>query len=84
MITAAATVTLNGVTYLVNDTTHDTNTNTSTLGVLQVDYQTPQNYGSELLIDTTFNGYIGEVIAVEGTLNGTQKSNILNYLDTKY
>lgn len=84
IFSVASTITLNGTTYNLNDTTHNTNMATSTMYVMQTDYQNPQNYNAENLIPTSFTGYIGEVIAVEGTLDGTQKSNILNYLDTKY
>jgi hypothetical protein len=38
----------------------------------------------EMLIDTNFNGAIGEVIAIEGSLTTTQKDNIRNYLESKY
>ena len=78
----SATVKIGGTTY--TGTIHDTNLGLSTTQIIQVDFDSPVNFTAGTMIDTTFNGGIGEVMAISGTLSGAQKTNILTYLDNKY
>ena len=84
MQTVVGTMIMNGTTLNTNDTTHNTDLATNTTNVMQMDFQVSRNFSAETLIGTSFNGGIGEVIAIEGTLTTTQKDNIRNYLETKY
>jgi hypothetical protein len=78
----SATVKIGGTTY--TGTIHDTNLGLSTTQIIQVDFDSPVSFGAGTLIDATFSGGIGEVMAISGTLSGAQKTNILTYLDNKY
>lgn len=73
-----------GSPFSVNTVNHNTNSALNSTHVIQVDYNSPRNYSGETLIGTTFDGGIGEVIAVEGSLTTTQKDNIRNYLQSRY
>ncbi|WP_408098617.1 beta strand repeat-containing protein [Peredibacter sp. HCB2-198] len=82
--TTLATLNLDGSTYGLN-TTHNTNMGTNTVHVLQVDFDSPQSFaGGSTLINTTFDGQIGEVMAISGTLTPAQKTIIRNYLSGIY
>jgi hypothetical protein len=84
MTTFNGTMIMNGTTLNPNDTSHTTNLAAGSTNVMQFDFTSGRNYSSETLIGTAFNGAIGEVIAIEGTLTTTQKDNIRNYLEAKY
>lgn len=79
-----ADVTYNDGLNTSNGINHNTSFAFGSTQVIQVDYTASQDYGSEFLIGTTFDGAVGEVIAVEGILTATQKDNIRNYLQSKY
>ena len=51
--------------------------------LFQLDFNSVQNY-SGVLIQTSFTGAIGEMIAIEPGLDSDQKTNIKNYLDARY
>lgn len=83
--TTNATVTSNGTTYNTNDTTHDTNFALNTTYVLQVIYQNDTDYFTGTnLIQTTFTGAIGEIIATDNSLLPVQRDNIRTYLEDRF
>lgn len=83
LTTADATVVnLNGT--ITSGTFSDADMATSSTKKLMVEFVSPMSYGAGTLIDTSFNGAIGEVMAFDSTLTGAQKTAILNYLNAKY
>ena len=82
MSSTSASIKIGGTTY--TGTIHDTNLGLSTTQIIQVDFDSPVNFAAGTMIDTTFDGGIGEIMAISGTLSGAQKTNILTYLDNKY
>ncbi len=82
MSSTSATIKIGGTTY--TGTIHDTNLGLSTTQIIQVDFDSPVNFAAGTMIDTTFTGGIGEIMAISGTLSGAQKTNILTYLDNKF
>ena len=81
--TTSASLNLDGTTYGSN-TSHNTNMSTNTVHILQVDFDSAQSFGAGALINTTFDGRIGEVMAISGTLTNAQKTAIRTYLNAKY
>ena len=82
MSSTSATIKIGGTTY--TGTIHDTNLGLSTTQIIQVDFDSPVNFAAGTMIDTTFTGGIGEIMAISGPLSGAQKTNILTYLDNKF
>jgi hypothetical protein len=80
--TTSATVKIGGTTY--TGTVHDANLGLSTTQIIQIDFDSPVSFAAGTIIDTTFSGAIGEIMAISGTLSGAQKTNILTYLDNKF
>lgn len=81
--TVSASLDLDGTPYVTN-TTHTTNMGSSTVHVLQVDFTAPQSFSAGTLINTTYDGGIGEIMAVSGSLTNAQKTAIKTYLQNKY
>jgi hypothetical protein len=84
LATKSATITVDATTYNTNDTSHNTNFSTGETHVLQLQFQNPQSYSNVDLINNGYQGAIGEVIVIEGTLSTTEKNNIRNYLNGRY
>lgn len=76
------TINLDGAT--TSGTSHDVNMTTSTTHILQIDFVSPEDFNAGALIGTSFDGAIGEVMAISGALTAGQKTIILNYLNAKY
>ncbi|WPU65677.1 beta strand repeat-containing protein [Peredibacter starrii] len=74
---------LNGTDRGTN-TFFNVNRATGSVNVIQVDFDTPQDFTAGALIGTTFDGAIGEVMAISGSLTPAQKTIISNYLNGLY
>lgn len=81
--TETAETILDGVS-LGSTISHDTDLDPSSTHILQTNFTTAVDYNTGILIDTSFNGSIGEIIAIEGALNSTKLTNIRTYLDDAY
>ena len=80
---SSATLNLNGTSYSSN-TYFSTGFPTNTVLRLETVYSATQNYSTGALIPMSFRGRIGEVIMNNSTLSPTQRTNILNYLSTRF
>jgi hypothetical protein len=69
---------------LSSSSTHDTNIATGSFHILQVDFSSAPTISAGSVITSAFDGAIGEVIAVTGSLTAGQKAAILSYLNSKY
>lgn len=67
-----------------DNTFFNINMATTSTQVLQIDFDTAQNITAGTLIGTSFDGGIGEVMAISGTLTPAQKTIIRNYLNGLY
>ena len=76
---AGGDIYVDGVLY-----TGNSNLSPGAVHIIQVDFAAPENFGASALIATLFNGAIGEVMAISGTLTAPQKSAIQTYLQGKY
>lgn len=70
---------------LINDTANyvDANINLNAFHILRVDYDNNNTLSSGILVPTTYTGAVGEIILMDGADAG-QKTQIYNYLNTKY
>lgn len=80
----SATFNLDGVV-LGSNVNHNTNLANSTTHIIQVDFASTQDYTSgTYLLPTTFDGAVGDIIAVETGLTPTQEGNLLSYLNSQF
>lgn len=77
-----ADINLDGATS--SGTNHDVNMTVGSTHIMHVIFNPTQNYGIGALIPTTYSGGIGDVIITTSPLTPAQRTEILNYLNTKY
>lgn len=84
--TQNATIWLNeDVSSFGTGTIFGTNFLTNQTNVLRIDFQSTQFFFSgDPIVENPFSGAIGEIIAISGSLDNTQKENIRNYLNQRY
>lgn len=83
IVTANATLVLNNVSQGMN-TTHNVNLAPNSLHILQVEFQSSENFPNGALIPLAYSGSVGEVVAISGVLAPSKLDNIRNYLDGRY
>lgn len=80
--TSNSTINLNGS--ISSGTNHNVDMSPSSTHIMQIDFTAPQNYGAGAILPTSYDGAIGEVIIINGNLSNAQKTEIRNYLNSKY
>jgi len=82
-VTMDGSLSIDGVVKVPVGLNFDTNLATNTVYILQMDFNSPPTLSADV-IPTTFLGSIAEVIFISGALTGAEKTEIYNYLNTKY
>lgn len=66
-----------------NGVNHNRNLSPGATHIFQIDFAAPKTFNTTL-IESAFNGAVGEVIAVETGLTPAQMTNLYNYMNARY